>query len=512
MTSTSVPTGNFAADPAAVVQLDPHTLLVDLNVRSDATADRTLTESLRDRGVLAPIVAVRTADGHVRVRAGHRRTQAAIAAGLPTVPVVIVADESTDDAGTVERLLDQWAENEHRAALPTPDRISVIGQLAAFGLSPAQIAKRTRTRRTDVDAALAVTASELARATATRYELTIDQAAAVAEFDHDPTTVKALVAAVKTGQFAHVLQRARDDRAATAERDALAGGYRDAGIRVLDEPGTARRLDTLADVDGQPIDAATHTACRSHAVLIRQEWTYDEDEPDGHEGSDQDDPHDDTDDRPRYATPRLTWAAVPHCADPDAQGHHDRRSRTHASGPTDHPTEAQRAAASAARREVLENNKAWRSSEKVRRTWLRAFAARRTAPRGSAAWIATTLATGDHDLRRALEDGHTLARQLLTGDTTRPVWGQVHPALAEALATATDARAGVISLVLLLAAHEQATGVHSWRNVRPATGRYLRYLGELGYTLSEVEQKAAGQKDLPSPAPEPSPAAPAPTG
>lgn len=101
------------------MQLDPHTLLVDLNVRSDATADRTLTESLRDRGVLAPIVAVRTADGHVRVRAGHRRTQAAIAAGLPTVPVV-VADESTDDAGTVERLLDQWAENEHRAALPTP--------------------------------------------------------------------------------------------------------------------------------------------------------------------------------------------------------------------------------------------------------------------------------------------------------------------------------------------------------------------------------------------------------
>jgi ParB family chromosome partitioning protein len=52
----------------------------------------------------------------------------------------------------------------------------------------------------------------------------------------------------------------------------------------------------------------------------------------------------------------------------------------------------------------------------------------------------------------------------------------------------------VIALGVVLAAVEDATGVHSWRNIDPATARYLGLLAELGYVLSDVEKLAAGIK------------------
>ncbi len=68
-TTTSTDTGAPAATrPAAAApaqgprmeQIDPSLLLVDRNVRRDAAPDKTLIDSVRDLGVLVPIVAVRT--------------------------------------------------------------------------------------------------------------------------------------------------------------------------------------------------------------------------------------------------------------------------------------------------------------------------------------------------------------------------------------------------------------------------------------------------------------------
>src|SRR3954466_3091866 len=60
-------------------------------------------------------------------------------------------------------------------------------------------------------------------------------------------------------------------------------------------------------------------------------------------------------------------------------------------------SEAEREPARAERRDVIESNKAWASAETVRRDWLRAYLIRKTAPKGTAAFIATALAT-DADL------------------------------------------------------------------------------------------------------------------
>src|SRR4249919_3179633 len=114
--------------------LDPTNLLVDVNIRKDARLDKDFVASIKELGVLVPLVAVRTASGEVRVRFGHRRTLAAIEAGLPTVPVEIVGDEAADDAGQVERILGQYAENVHRSDLTAGEKVDVVAQLSAFGV------------------------------------------------------------------------------------------------------------------------------------------------------------------------------------------------------------------------------------------------------------------------------------------------------------------------------------------------------------------------------------------
>jgi hypothetical protein len=43
---------------------------------------------------------------------------------------------------------------------------------------------------------------------------------------------------------------------------------------------------------------------------------------------------------------------------------------------------------------------------------------------------------------------------------------------------------------MVLAAHEAATGIHTWRNPTDDVRRYFAFLAANGYTLSEVEQLA----------------------
>lgn len=171
------------------VHVAPGTLLLDRNIR-DAQPDADLVKSVRAVGVLQPIGAVVTPDAQLRVRFGQRRTLAAITADRDTVPVYLLGAEQDEDtaatearAEEVQRIITQRDENTHRAGLTTSEEVAVVEQLTAFGLSAAQIAKQARIKRTDVDAAIAVSGSPLARAASDRYaDLTLDQAAVVAEF------------------------------------------------------------------------------------------------------------------------------------------------------------------------------------------------------------------------------------------------------------------------------------------------------------------------------------------
>jgi len=76
-------------------------------------------------------------------------------------------------------------------------------------------------------------------------------------------------------------------------------------------------------------------------------------------------------------------------------------------------------------------------------------------------------------------------------------------ALVSLLSRASEARAQMIGLALVLSAYEERTGKHSWRATDPATSRYLLFLSECGYPLADVERRACGL-DVAAPAAPPS--------
>ncbi|WP_159796604.1 ParB/RepB/Spo0J family partition protein [Puerhibacterium puerhi] len=436
--------------------VDPAALVIGANIRTDADLDPDFVASIKDLGVLTPINVQRQQDGTLVVLAGQRRTLAAVEAGLATIPAY-VTDANGDEA---ERIIRQWAENDHRAAMRDTHRTAAIKQLALdFGLSAAQIARRTRTSKDTVTAALDVAGSQVAEAVQAKYDLTLDQAAVVAEFEDDKEAVKTLTAcAVEHPEaFAHTAQRLRDQRTEAHARTEAIEALTQAGVPVIEPIGyddkKAKRLHELRNADaeaGEGITPEAHAQCPGHAAYVSTRW-------DG-------------------------VVTVYVCTDWRGHGHLDRYAQAPTSGGPQ--TEEQKAE----RRRVIENNKAWRSAETVRREWLAQFAKRKTAPKDAATFLAQAMAEGTYLLNKAGERGHRLATEWLTGKADAG-----RGAVTGLLAKATPARAQHIALVLALAAVEDATDVHTWRNPDTETRRYFTALEGWGYALAEVEQIAKGQ-------------------
>ncbi len=480
-------------------KINPNDLLVDLNVREDLRLDKALIASIKDLGVLQPIVATRTDEG-LRVRYGHRRTRAAVEAGLDTVPVIVVSAENDGDADAIERLLSQYAENEHRTGLTTGEKIGVSHQLSLLGVPPAQIAKRTHTKRADVDAHLSVATSDLAAKATDRYDLTLDQAAAVAEFEDDTETVKALIAAAKTGQFEHVAQRARQDRDEAAEKAPIIEALNADGLTVVDQPdydSPALGLHRLLDTEGKTITEEQHLTCEGHAVYLVPARVHTE--PDGTvldvdrwgqvtwpEGNQ---PVDEEDEERRWSavTVTRTWVPKAICLDPKTHGHRDAWDYSPARPSAADLTPEQREAAKAARRLVIENNRAWTAAREVRRGWVKTLLTRKTLPTGAGNFIAHAL-TSDSRLLHD-HDANTVAAEWFGAE---PDSYGTSRALRDVADQANDKRALVIALGTVLAAYEHDAGDRAWRQdgEHSSTGRYLRFLADLGYTLSPVEEYA----------------------
>jgi ParB family chromosome partitioning protein len=200
-----------------IEHLDPASIVVETNLRTDTALPREFVDSIRQNGVLTPIFARRAPDGTVIVRAGQRRTLAAREAGLATIPAYIVDADGT----AVDRIVHQLVENDQRAAVTDSDRVAAYRQLTIEGLSPAAIAKRTGSKPTTVTAGIAVAENPAAAHAIGRHNLTLDQAAALIEFDGDDSTLADLVDVATTSPelFAHAAQGARDDRRIAAIRD-----------------------------------------------------------------------------------------------------------------------------------------------------------------------------------------------------------------------------------------------------------------------------------------------------
>lgn len=436
---------------AKLIELDPNDVTVDTNVRRDLGDLRGLTRSVKELGVLEPAVVVRGEDDTYTLLFGHRRRAAAIAAERP-LPVIVAG--SVDEA---QRIARQLAENLHRKDLTTGEEAAAYAQLAMLDMTDTAIARATGVTRQHVAKARKVADSDVAATVADRYNLTLDQAVTIAEFEDDRDAVKQLTVTARSnpGQLDHVASRMRQDRERAEQYSAAVEALTAEGVTILDRHGDRGKAKPLGDLtntdDGAPLTAEQHADCPGRAAVVPD---FDPTEP-------------------RH-----------YCLDPSAYGHGDRYSRSGRPAPTPLPDEAK-----AERREVIENNKAWRAAEPVRREWVRGLLTRKSAPKGTLRYVAQEIA-GQPD--RVGDGKEELVAELLGVDLPA---GYGRSVGAAHVAKVTDAQLPLALLAQVAADREQVMGVHTWRNRNAEAARWLTFLAATGYVLSDIEQHVVDQAD-----------------
>lgn len=404
----------------------PGTLVIDRNVRAGAEVDAALVDSIKQHGLLQPITARETPEGLV-VRFGHRRTLAAVEAGRE-VPVLVVKGGSDDEA---ERIITQMAENDHRADLSPTERAAAYAQLTLVGMTASQIARKTGRSVDEIKAGATVASSAGALAElASNPELTLEDAAIMAEFEDDASALERLRQAREWGNsLAHEAQRIRDDHAAEAARLAVEEELRGRGLTVIPDPGWSpkqvKRLGDLVDGEGAALTEESHVACPGHVVWLR------------------------------------TWdlaAPVFGCDDPKAYGHKPAHAGDKlGGGPMSDEEKAER-------RTVIANNKAWDSAAVVRAAWIRGFLKGSKAPEGAEKFVLSVVLHNGIDGPGYTERGRMLSQRYSQGSALRTLVG------------------------LALTQWDDRSGRHTWRNPSELDRLVMAQIVKWGYSVSEVEQ------------------------
>ena len=153
-----IPTGDGRATPPTggggptLVEIPVEDLSTNPNqprLHFDEDALEELTASIREIGVLQPLLVRTLADGSFQIIAGERRWRAAQRAGLRTVPAVV---KTTDDMSSVEQAL---VENLHRQDLLPLEEAAAFQQLIDdFNLTHDAVAKRVGKSRASISNSL----------------------------------------------------------------------------------------------------------------------------------------------------------------------------------------------------------------------------------------------------------------------------------------------------------------------------------------------------------------------
>ncbi len=282
---TDEPTTDASTDASTgaaeeFVYLDPGTILIGSNVRTDLPDAKAFRRSIKERGVLEAVTVYRNDEGqHVCLR-GQRRTVEAASVGTPTglIPARVVAKPEEAD-----RIVDQMVENIHRAGMRETEIVAGVEELTLVGVSAAQIAKRLSVPRPTVNAALAVTKADQSRNRLDSGDLTLAEAAIFAEFEHDPDAVERLERRLRWGHgLDHEAQRLRDEATERAEYAAEVERLRGDGLPVLtaeetaEVQATAVAIEDLRTPEGEPVPVEDWPSVTGAAVILTEEWDYPE--------------------------------------------------------------------------------------------------------------------------------------------------------------------------------------------------------------------------------------------
>ena len=255
--------------------VDPATVLDNPDNARRPERDREgLAASIAALGILTPPLVRTTDTGELVLIAGERRKYSAIAAGLATIPVYV-----RNDLSPVHQVAGMLVENIGRDDLTPVEEAVAIQQLAGFdGVTQKDITAMTGIKAGKVRQALIVARSEVATEVAGRYDLTLDQAAVVAEFGDDPEAVKLLTAAAvkQPEQWPHVVSRLRQEREDRQRYEAAVAELTATGCPVIELeagywlPEGARWLDELPPVKDKPVTEAKHRGCPGHAAAVTE--------------------------------------------------------------------------------------------------------------------------------------------------------------------------------------------------------------------------------------------------
>ena len=247
------------------------------NVRTDATPDEGMVQSIREYGILQPPVVEPDPAGGYIIAAGNRRVGGALLAGL-TETLVIVRPAGSKKIRTEQQII----ENERRSSLTAQDLAAGYQTIALFGDRPEDIAARLGEKPERVRAGLKIqNSAAAAELVASNPTIDLDRAAFISEFDDHPKLQQKLIdtATLAPQNFDRDLANARtqrevDARVAKLKEQLDAADVVLAGVATYDEyywrgkDGMGKSLDKLG------IRPEEHLECPGHAAVIHKAQSY----------------------------------------------------------------------------------------------------------------------------------------------------------------------------------------------------------------------------------------------
>ncbi|WP_067722800.1 ParB/Srx family N-terminal domain-containing protein [Nocardia yamanashiensis] len=510
---------------------NPNDLVFGRNIRKHATAtiNREYVQRILDNKDVFeqdPTVWINP-DGYLQVKDGQRRTLGSRAAGLTAIPVILryPPEGDTEKQQRVSEIGGQLTANEDHEALTAPDKFDAVTELLDLGVSVTKVARVTPGMNTrDVKAIKAIRRAKTTAPMdlAVDGQLTLEQSAALIEFEDDPQAVATLTDAARKGQFDYVATALRNKRESDAAYAEAAAVVEAEGFTVLyhepkwNERDTYVSSNRLHGPDGTAFDPATITEPKHWAVWLDdyEKYFVREDGREVPEHAIDWDTQDNPDQPPHeglYAVADIrveqVWLRHHYCIDVPATGLTDPRA-TPAPSP-DSPealaaAEAQAQQQRAERAKTKAMNKAARAATPKRRQWVTGLVAGAKVPKGA------------HVFRSKLEASEPsiiceqaapyITAGLLNMDRDKLINGSAFDA-------ATENRAAVIGVAIACGAIEarmhpnlgdknnerpdwwRRTSVNTYRDGIAIFSHYLAFLKANGYPLTPIERYTLGEID-----------------
>lgn len=239
----------------AVDEVGPH----PKNVRRDDSPDAELIASVESQGILQPLVVVpapEDADTRYWLLMGHRRLAAALAARLDEVPA-IVRDDLAGEAEQIEAML---VENGRRQDLTAVEEADAYEQLTLLGVDVDEIAKTTGRSKTTVKERLRLARqADKAKEAVHTGQITLAQAAALADLEEDHELYTQTVAKIGTSEFRWALENAARKLTRVRKYAERLAALQSAGMPEVEAPEDGWGRDWRRDEDHKPIRLAGWT-------------------------------------------------------------------------------------------------------------------------------------------------------------------------------------------------------------------------------------------------------------